>query len=308
MAEALLRGISALFRPRLLLIYWLLSVLLSVAVLIGYEATVFDAMRQLPEPGALAAEPASPWTDDFSRANGATLAVLGQGAGVAVWLWILATTLLSGGLVRAFEQRAIDRRKREGEAWGLRVFLADAGQFAFRMLRLLLVTLVLAHAADWLFNDVFATWHGESLDVTESERFSVITDWMRQGLFALVIFGLAIWSDVARVQVVIEQRGSVLGGLVSAANALLVRPVEMLGLGAFFVAVEWIAMALFAVALGRVRTDSPEQLGWWLLGSQALILLRLGLGFARIAAYTAVAEDLRSESEARLSPGRAGTA
>ena len=79
-------------------------------------------------------------------------------------------------------------------------------------------------------------------------------------------------------------------------------------LGGFFVALEWIAMVLFAVVLGRIRTDSLEQLGWWLLGSQVLVLLRMGLGFARVAAYTAVAEDLRSESETRLIPGRAGVA
>ena len=66
-----------------------------------------------------------------------------------------------------------------------------------------------------------------------------------------------------------------------------------------------IAMVVFAAMLGRIRTDSLEQLGWWLFGSQVLILLRLGLGFARIAAYTAVAEDLRGESEARLSPATA---
>jgi len=176
------------------------------------------------------------------------------------------------------------------------------------MFRLLVITLVLAHAADWLFNEILATWHAEHLDVMESERFSVITDWLRQGCFALVIFLIATWSDIARVQVVIEQRGSVLGGLVSAANAIVNRPVELLGLGGFFVALEWIAMTLFAVVLGRIRTDSLEQIGWWLLGSQVLVLLRMGLGFARVAAYTAVAEDLRSESETRLGASRVGSA
>lgn len=308
MAEALLRGLSALVRPRLLFIYWFLSVSLSLAVLAGYETTVFEATGRLPDPGALAAEPAEPWVGDFARANGSTLAVLGRGAGVVVWLWLLVSTGLTGGLVRAFEKRAAERRERAGESWGLRVFLADSGQFAFRMLRLLIVTLVLVHAADWLFNGLLATWHSEHLDVQESERLAVLTDWLRQGLFVLLLFFIATWSDLARVQVVIEQRGSVLGALVSAANAIVTRPVEVLGLAGFFVATEWIAMALFAGGLARIRTDSFEQLAWWVLGSQVLVLLRLGLGFARIAAYTAVAEDLRSECESRLSPSRASRA
>lgn len=308
MADALLRGLAAIFRPRLLLIYWFLSVLLALAIAVGYESMIAEATEQLPDPGALASEAAAPWVDDLASANGPTLAVLGKGAGVSVWLWMLTTTLLFGGLVRAFEQRAAERREREGESWGLRVFLGDAGQFAFRMLRLLIVTLLLAHAADWLFNETLKTWHDEHLVAIESERFSVLTEWLRQGLFALVIFLIATWSDIARVQVVIEQRGSVLGALVSAGNAILSRPVELLGLGGFFVAVEWMAMIFFAVGLGRIRTDSMEQLGWWLLGAQVLVLLRLGLGFARVAAFTAVAEDLRSESETRLGPTRPGPA
>jgi hypothetical protein len=306
-SEALARGLSAIVRPRLLLTYWLLSVVLSLGVALGYQALAFEATGQLPDPGSIAAEPASPWTEDFARANGNAMPALSRGAGAATWAWIFATTLLAGGLVRAFEARAAERRRAEGETWTLRVFLADAGRHAPRMLRLLAVTLVLAFSLDWLFNEALGEWHDQNLVAIESERLSVLTDWLRQGSFALSLFLLATWTDVARVQVVLERRGSVLAALASAANALLRRPVEILGLGGAFVAAEWIAMVVFAALLGRVRTDSFEQLGWWLLGSQALVLVRLGLGFARVAAYTAVGEDLRADRELRLSPGAAST-
>jgi len=88
MAEALMRGLSAIFRPRLLLIYWLLSVLLALGIVAGYETSLLGATSHIPDPGAFAAEPASPWLDDVARSNGSTMAVLGQGAGAAVWLWM----------------------------------------------------------------------------------------------------------------------------------------------------------------------------------------------------------------------------
>jgi hypothetical protein len=302
MAEALMRGLGAIFRPRLLLIYWLLSVVLAAGVMLGFQWIAKDATGALPDQGTLAAEAPSPYWDDFREANGKALGVLGSGASFVTWLWILATTVLAGGLVRAFEKRAAENRKREGRIWTLRTFLGDSGQFAFRMMRLLVVALVLAHAADWFFNGVLKTWHDEHLVAIESERVSVMTDWLRQGLFALVIFLIATWSDVARVQVVIEQRSSVLGGLVSAGDALISRPIELLGLGAFFLTTEWLAMVFFAVGMDRIRVDSGQQIVWWVLASQLLILLRIGLGFARVAAYTSVAEDLRAESEARIGP------
>jgi uncharacterized membrane protein YvlD (DUF360 family) len=308
MAEALLRGLSAILRPRLLLIYWLLSVLLALPVVGAGQAVLFEGTSQLPEPEAFAAEPAAPWVDDLARTNAPALTALSSSAGVVVWLWILATTMLAGGLVKAFERRAVTERRERGEAWGLRVFLGDAGRFALRMLRLLAVTLVIAFAWDWLCNTILVKQHEQWLTAVEDERVTVVSDWLRQWLFAGGLFLLATWTDLARVQVVLERRGSVLAGLVSAANALLQRPMEVLGLGAFFVVVEWIAMALGAIVLGRIRTDSLDQLGWWLLGAQVLILLRLGLGFARIAAFTAIGEDLREERETRLTPSTAPAA
>jgi hypothetical protein len=307
-AEALLRGLSAILRPRLLLIYWLLSVLLALPVVGAGQAVVFEGTSQLPEPGAFAAEPAAPWIDDLARTNAPALTALSGSAGVVIWLWILATTLLAGGLVKAFESRAASERRERGESWGLRVFLGDSGRFALRMLRLLAVTLVIVHAWDWLMNTVLATQHEQLLTAVEDERVTVVSDWLRQGIFAGGLFLLATWTDLTRVQVVLERRGSVLAGLVSAADALIRRPVEVLGLGAFFVAVEWIAMVLGAVVLGRISTDSLEQLGWWLLGAQVLVLLRLGLGFARIAAFTAIGEDLREERETKLAPSTAPAA
>ena len=302
-AEALLRGLSALFRPRLLLIYWSTSVLLSLGVAAGHHGLTHEAYSQLPDPQALSASTSSPWVEDFAAANGPALTVLSSAAGVSLWLWLLVTTLLAGGLVRAFERRAETERRERGERWDLRTFLGDAGRFAFRMLRLFALTLVMAFALDWLFNDKLASWHDETLVAIESERLSVLTDWLRQGLFALALFLLATWTDFARVQVVLERRNSVLAGLVSAAEAITRRPVEVLGLGGFFVALEWLAMVLAAMLLSGLRTDSMEQLAWWMLGAQLLVILRLGLGFARIAAYTAIGEDLREERQARLSPG-----
>lgn len=307
-AEALLRGLSAILRPRLLLIYWLSSVLLALPVIGAGQALVFEGSSQLPDPGAFAAEPSGPWIDDLARTNAPALTVLSGSAGVVVWLWILTTTLLAGGLVKAFERRAAAERRERGDAWGLRVFLGDSGRFALRMLRLLAVTLVIAFAWDWLMNGILGTQHGELLTAVEDERVTVVSDWLRQWVFVGGLFLLATWTDVARVQIVLERRGSVLAGLVSAANALLQRPVEIFGLGAFFVAVEWIAMVFGAITLGRIRTDSVEQLGWWLLGAQLLILLRLGLGFARVAAFTAIGEDLREERETKLAPSTAPAA
>ena len=307
-AEALLRGLSAVLRPRLLLIYWLLSVLLALCVVGPGQVLVREGTSQLPDAAAFAAHPSAPWIDDLARTNAPALTVLSGGAGLVIWLWILSTAFLSGGLVKAFERRAAEERRDRGEAWGLRVFFGDAGRFGLRMLRLLLATLVVAFALDWFFNGLLGDWHAEHLVAVESERLTVITDWIRQGLFALSLFLLATWSDLARVQVVLERRGSVLAGLVSGANVLLSRPVEVLLLGGFFVAVEWIAMLAAASWLAGLRTDSLHELGWWLLGAQALVLLRLGLGFARIAAYTAIGEDLREERETRLRPATAPAA
>ena len=220
MADALMSGLGAIFRPRLLLIYWLLSVVLALGVTLAYQAEVQRTTSSLPDPGGLAAEGPAPFWDDATAAMGPALRVVGHGASAVTWAWLLATTLLAGGLVRAFEKRAAENRKREGRIWTLRTFLGDAGQFALRMLRLLLVTLVLAHAADWLFNGQLKEWHDRYLVAIESERFSVLTDWLREGLFVLVIFLIAVWTDLARVQVVVEQRSSVIGGRGSYSEAL----------------------------------------------------------------------------------------
>jgi hypothetical protein len=289
-SQALLRGMGAMFRPRLLAILYLVSLVLSLAMALPYRAALDAELAAQPDPAAKAEQVAQPWWDDFKRAQAPALVALKQGSGLAIWSWILMSALLSGGVIGAFDRRAADDREKAGRPWTLGVFGADAGRHALPMLRFLGFSLLVAWLCDELLNGMVAGKLSKASALWESERLAVVADWALQGSFLLLFFGLAAWVDLARVQLVLEKRRSILASLVHAADRALSHPVAVFLPLLIFLGLELGLMALGSRLLAAISTGSSTGLWTWLAVSQLLVLCRLGLGLARLGGLASVVE------------------
>lgn len=290
-ALAILRGIGGALRPRVVLTLYAVNLLLALAVAVPHALLLDPVTSELPDPGLQAEHLRPPWSDDLAREHSAALGVLGQAAGAAGWLHVLAMTVLVGGVVRAHERRAAESRAEKGQAWSVRDLFADGAAHAGRMLRLLVVAMLFTFLAGFVFNRTLVDVHERYFSAISSERLSVLADWSREGLFLVVLFVLTTWLDLARVRVVVEGRRSSLAALVSAADGILRRGVPTLIVAATFLLAELGVMALGSAVLAGTPTRSWASIAAWTAAGQLLVLSRVALGSGRLAAFTSLVED-----------------
>jgi hypothetical protein len=297
---ALGRAAAGILRPRLLLFFWILSVLLGLVVALPFERTLAGATGALPDAGEAAARLGVPWWDDFGRAHAPTLAALGTAAGAVVWLHVLLGSLLVGGVIASFDSRAAARRRESGDRWDFGVFLADVGRQAGPMLRILLLGLPLFWLVDLAVNRGLATLFHDAFGDLENQRSEVLAEWLRQAILLVLVLLASTWLDLARARAVVGGRRSALAALADAASSAVSHPGPVAAVSLVFLAAELAVMGVGASVLASVRTDSWRELATWVVGAQVIVLLRLGLGFGRLAGYVAIAEEERADREARV--------
>ena len=140
----------------------------------------------------------------------------------AITAHIVVSIFLLGGVV--------DRLARD-RGIGAYGFFAACGTFFFRLLRLgaiaaavywLLFTTV--HA--WLFDRVYV----EATRDIAVERTAFVYRVVLYGAFGAIVIAFNIWFDYAKVRMVVEDRRSALGALVSALRFIVRHAVSVLGL------------------------------------------------------------------------------
>lgn len=270
---AFAEGIRRVVRSwNVVLILWLVTLLFSVPLGLGVRRDVERQLGSSLKANAQVAGVTFDWLSEFGdQATGATStlgpAVIGFAAvvdnlsaflewdarpvvvsamGIAyALLWVF----LAGGLIDRFARNRATRTH---------AFFQASGGCFFRLLRLsaistLLYAALILHAHHWLLDDTFDRLT-ENLD-TERTAFFV-----RVGLYAAFVLLLAlvnIWFDYAKVRLIVEDRGSVLGALRAAA-----RFVGRSAFGTF--ALYFLDAAIFGAILGGYALAAPGAASTWL--------------------------------------------
>lgn len=163
------------------------------------------------------------------------------------------------------------------------------------MLRMLALSLPLFYVMDLALNTGLGKLVDRYLMDIENERVGITCDWLRQGLFLAGVFAVATWFDHARAKLVVDEQRSALVALSASIVSLARRPFPVLTVAAVFLGAELAAMVVGAGLVARLETGSIGELAAWIAATQLLILLRVGLGFGRIAGLVALAEEERED-------------
>lgn len=270
-----------------LVVLWLVTLLFSVPLALDVGRTIERQLGSSLEPNAQITGSTYDWLSAFGdQAAGAAStvgpAVIGFGAivdnlsaflewdarpvvvsamGIAyALLWVF----MAGGLIDRF---ARDRATRT------HVFFQASGGYFFRLLRLsaistLIYAAIVLHAHHWLLEDTFDRLT-ENLDV-ERTAFAI-----RIGLYTAFVLLLAlvnIWFDYAKIRLIVEDRGSVVGALRAAA-----RFIGRSGLGTFVLYL--LDAAFFGGVLLIYALLAPGASSTWLafIVGQLYVAARLGV-------------------------------
>jgi len=264
-----LDGARRLWRaPALVIGVWLVNLVLAVP----FALAVRGALREHFGASLVARDAAQGFSLDWwgelsARADGLmttfTASVIGFGAVLrnlsdladgqapvapiagAIALWLLAWTFLWGGI--------LDRlaRQRPTRAPG---FFAACGAHAVRMLRLGLIA-GLAYIVLWRYVHplLFGTLYGWMTYDLAVERTAFLVRLALYVMFGVLVLGVRLLTDLARVRAVIEDRRSMIGAYVAAWRLLRARPWAILAIYgcAALALVVWLGLyALFAPGAG----------------------------------------------------------
>lgn len=267
------------------LVLWLVTLLFGMPLGLGVRRDIEHQLGASLDAQAQVAGATYDWLSEFGdQASGAAAtfgpSVIGFGAvvdnlsaflewdarpivvtatGVAyAVLWVF----LAGGLIDRFARNRATRTH---------AFFQAAGGYFFRLLRLsaistFLYAAIMLHAHHWLLDDTFERLT-EHLD-TERTVFAI-----RVGLYAAFVLLLAavnIWFDYAKIRLVVEDRGSVVGALRAAA-----RVIRRGGIGTFALYV--LDAAIFGAVLLVYALVAPGAGSTWLafIVGQVYVVARL---------------------------------
>lgn len=271
----------------LVLLLWLITLLFSVPLGLAVRS---DIERQLGS--SLAAQAPIPsatydWLSEFGdQATGAATTVGPTiiGFGVVVdnlsafldWdvrpvivgamgiAYALLWLFLSGGLIDRLARNRVTRTH---------AFFQVSGGYFFRLLRLSAISTfiyagIVLHAHHWLLDDTF----DRLTDNLDTERTAFF---IRVGLYAAFVLLLAlvnIWFDYAKIRLIVEDRGSVIGALRAAA-----RFVVRSGFGTF--ALYGLDAAIFGAMLIAYALVAPGSASTWLafIVGQAYVAARIAV-------------------------------
>lgn len=266
---------------------WLATLLFSVPLGLGVRRDIERQLGSSLEATAQISGATYDWLSEFGdQAVGATStlgpAVIGFAAVVdnlsAFLDWDVRPVVLSAmgiayALLWVFLAGGLIDRFARNRATRTHAFFQASGGYFFRLLRLsaistLIYAAIILHAHHWLLDDTFDRLT-ENLD-TERTAFLI-----RIGLYAAFVSLLAlvnIWFDYAKIRLVVEDRGSVLGALGAAA-----RFVRRSGFGTF--ALYLVDAALFGAVLMIYALVAPGATFTWLafIAGQLYIAARIAV-------------------------------
>jgi hypothetical protein len=254
------------------LILWLVSVLFSVPLGLGVRRDIERQLGSSLQANAQIAGATYDWLSEFGdQATGATStfgpAVIGFAAVVdnlsAFLEWDLRPVVVSAmgiayALLWLFLAGGLIDRFARNRATRTHAFFQVSGGYFFRLLRLsaistLIYAAIILHAHHWLLDDTF----DRLTDNLDTERTAFF---IRIGLYGAFVGLLAIvnlWFDYAKIRLVVEDRGSVLGALRAAA-----RFVTRSGSGTFVLYL--VDTALFGAVLLIYAVVAPGASSTWL--------------------------------------------
>jgi hypothetical protein len=296
-------GLGRLARaPLVLLGAWLLTLLVALPLALALRGMMAQHLGV-----SLAAEEAAVgvnwdwWQEFLAQATGlgATLrpAIIGGAAPIAnvsdlldnrplatvlagaVGAWLVIWSFLSGGI--------LDRYAR-GRALGSAGFFAAAGVHFFRFLRLGAIALLAYWAVfRWVHSGLFGAafpWLTRDMTV-EWQAFAVRA--VLYAVFGVLLVGVNLVLDYARIRIVVEDRHGAIGALAAAARLVVRNPVQTIGLYALNAAGFLLVVAAYATLAPGARGG-----GWrvWtvLAGGQLYILARLAVKLQFYASQTAL--------------------
>lgn len=254
------------------LVLWLITLLVSVPLGLGVRRDIERQLGSSLESKAQIAGATYDWLSEFGDQAAGAASTLGPSVigfaavvdnlsaflewdvrpavvgamGIAyASLWLF----LAGGLIDRFARNRATRTH---------AFFQVSGGYFFRLLRLSAISTfiyaaIILHAHHWLLDDTFDRLTGN----LDSERTAFF---IRVGLYAAFVWLLAlvnIWFDYAKIRLVVEDRGSVLGALRAAA-----RFVRRSGFGTF--ALYLVDAALFGAVLAVYALVAPGATFTWL--------------------------------------------
>lgn len=215
----------------------------------------------------------------------------------AAAVWLLVWVFLSGGILSRFA--------RSGGAGPS--FTADCGEYFFRFLRLLGLSLLFYFG---LFKGLAEPLHdwvmAVSLDVTE-ERQVIVLNVLVYGFVAALLVLVRLSLDYAKIAVVVEKRRSTLLAFLRGLRFVLGNPVKTGGLfTCLALAGGVVVLAYSLIAAGPGQGHASTILLAFLLG-QVYLVARLVLKLWQLAGETALFLAVTS-SEATEKPGSQGPA
>jgi hypothetical protein len=197
----------------------------------------------------------------------------------AVAVYLAGWALIVGGVIDRYA------RQRRTRAHG---FFAAGGVFFFRFSRLavaaaLLYWLLYRYAHHWLFTE----WYVALTRDMDTERRAFAVRAAMYVVFGLLMVGVNIVFDYAKVRIVVEDRRSVLGGLAAALRFVFRNPGRAFGLYALNAFVFLLLIGLWALAApGAGGAGASMWLGFAF--GQAYLLARLLLKLHFLASETAL--------------------
>jgi hypothetical protein len=213
----------------------------------------------------------------------------------ALGAYLLVWTFLSGGVIDRFA-----RQRRTG-AYG---FFAASGVFFFRFLRLAIVAglvywFLFGFVHEWLLDDLFRR-------VTRDVNVERTAFFWRAGLYA--IFGALLVAanvilDYARIRAVVEDRRSVLLGLLASARFVVRNRALVFGLYGLNVVSFVVLLAIWAVVAPGAGGPGPSMWLGFLL-AQVYIVARLFLKLQFIASQTALFQAKLAHASYTAAPAR----
>jgi len=256
--RALAAGLAApARRGRLVLLLWAAR-LVPIALALGLPAYLVIRERAASHPDAgLLLDPARDasgfayaWTNDLFR--DAFTGTSDRLFLVVLVSWLLVTVLAGGLVARLVYGRGA-------------LFLAEAGRYAGRFVRLALLVAVCFYALDLGINGVWAAHHEELVRSEFTQRREIELSWTRGLFFVVLTYLLGLVHAYARIDIVMHHRRSAVLALLRGVGHLVRHLPRLVAVeGGMLLAVG--AAALLAWGLLRHAAPLHAGAGWVSIG------------------------------------------
>lgn len=240
-------------------VMWLVNLLAALPLAVFFRAAVGSSF----EGSSL-----GPYLllDDVTRKNAAVLEALGEAAGVTGLVYMAVGALVAAGAV---ESLAVTPR-----GFRFSTFFGGIARSGGRYVRLFLVVIAVAFCVLWVMNGPVAWLVERTVGEAANEWPVLIATALRYGLTILLLFGVLLVADYARVLITLDGAASALGAVSLALQYVVARPAAV---GAF-VLCEGVSLLTFGFVWALQQ--APEPAGW--AGLLALVVAQQAIMVARM--------------------------